>query len=82
MAEREAVHRMRWNRGQAVSDSVKLSRAEKYGELQAVARELAKLRIQRDRLIREHPGTYREIAQAAGLSFQQVGNIKARKEEK
>ena len=50
--------------------------------LRIIARQLAELRKQRDELIRAHPGTLREIAEAAGLSFQQVGNIKNRKEEK
>ena len=56
-----------------MSDSVKLSQ---------VAEQLTALRKQRDQLIREHPGTLREVAGAAGLSHQQVANIKARKEEK
>lgn len=46
--------------------------------LTQVSEQLAALRIQRDKLIREHPGTLREIATAAGLSHQQVANIKAR----
>ncbi len=51
-------------------------------ELRRVARDLAALRMQRDELIRAHPGTLREIGQAAGLSPQAVLNIKNRKEEK
>ena len=51
-------------------------------ELREVSQRLAELRKQRDELIRAHPGTLREIAEAAGLSFQQVGNIRNRKEEK
>ena len=51
-------------------------------KLQRVSVRVAALRAQRDDLIRAHPGSLREIGQAAGLSHQQIANIKARKEEK
>ena len=44
------------------------------GELQAVLAE-------RDRLIREHEGSLREIAEAAGLSHETVRVIKAKEEK-
>lgn len=50
-------------------------------ELSKVAEDLALLRIQRDKLIREHPGTLREIGAAAGLSPEAIRLIKAKEEK-
>lgn len=45
-------------------------------ELQQVCAQLAELRIQRDQLIRQHPGSLREIGKAAGISPETVRTIK------
>lgn len=55
--------------------------AELREELERMSRELAELRIRRDKLIRAHPGTLREIAAAAGLTHQGVAYIKAKEEK-
>lgn len=58
-----------------------MNRDELLDKLRIQREVLAAARAERDRLIREHPGTLREIAEATGLTHQGVAYIK-NKEEK
>ena len=57
------------------------AKADQDFTLRITCERLAELHQERDRLIREHKGTLREIAQAAGLSHTAVANIKAKEEK-
>jgi DNA-directed RNA polymerase sigma subunit (sigma70/sigma32) len=70
-----------WPVEQAAGTTVRSVRALRsahpvLASLQSISEELAELRLQRDELIRAHPGTLREIAEAAGLSHETVRQIR------
>lgn len=52
------------------------------GELMQAVRELETVRERRDALIREHPGTLREIAALTGLSYQRIQQIKTERNQR